>query len=77
MLAMKIDGKVYVVSCAECDAAALQQRFHVTGISRDEVSGGVQLRILCDREPEVNSTRVATSLEDYYLSVFGEQTILI
>lgn len=77
MLAMKIGGKVYVVSCAECDAAALQQRFHVTGMSRDEVSGGVQLRILCDREPEVNSTRVAPTLEDYYLSVFGEQTILI
>lgn len=71
-LTKKIEGKVWNVPCAETDVQAMQDRFRVTNIARDENTGEVLLRILADEQPTDRSKTVSPTLEDYYLYVFGE-----
>ena len=71
-LLRKIDGGVWLVPCAEEDVGRLQNEFRVTNISRDETTGDVLLRVLCEEKPADNARAVAPTLEDYYLHVFGE-----
>ncbi|MBQ3814411.1 MAG: ATP-binding cassette domain-containing protein [Clostridia bacterium] len=71
-LLRKIDGGVWLVPCAEEDVGRLQNEFRVTNISRDEQTGDVLLRVLCEEKPADNARAVAPTLEDYYLHVFGE-----
>lgn len=71
-LVKKIEGKVWNVPCAESEVQVLQDRFRVTNISREEETGAVFLRILSDKQPTNNSKIVSSTLEDYYLYVFGE-----
>ncbi|MBR4742718.1 MAG: ATP-binding cassette domain-containing protein [Oscillospiraceae bacterium] len=73
-LTEKIAGSVWIVPCAESDVPAMQNRFRVTNISRDETTGDVLLRILSDTQPSDRTKPVAPTLEDYYLRVFGEET---
>ena len=72
-LTKKIDGKVWIAPCAEGDVTAMQLKFRVTNISRDEETGEVLLRIISDSRPSVSARTVSPSLEDYYLSVFGDE----
>lgn len=71
-LVKKAAGKVWNVSCREDEAAEMQNRFRVTNISRDEVSGDILLRVLSDTLPAENAAAAVPTLEDYYLYVFGE-----
>ena len=71
-LAKKIDGSVWIVPCAESEVQAMQDRFHVTNIARDEQTGEVLLRVLADVMPTERARMVAPTLEDYYLHVFGD-----
>ncbi|MBR4743308.1 MAG: ATP-binding cassette domain-containing protein [Oscillospiraceae bacterium] len=71
-LLRKIDGGVWLVPCAEEDVQRLQNEYRVTNISRDETTGDVLLRVLCEEKPQDNARAVAPTLEDYYLRVFGE-----
>ena len=71
-LMKKIDGRVWLVPCAEEDVPRLQSEFRVTNISRDEQTGEVLLRVLSGERPQENARPVAPTLEDYYLTVFGE-----
>ena len=71
-LMKKIDGRVWLVPCAEEDVPRLQSEFRVTNISRDETTGEVLLRALSGTRPQENARAVAPTLEDYYLFVFGE-----
>ena len=71
-LLRKIDGGVWLVPCAEEDVQRLQNEYRVTNISRDETTGDVLLRVLCEEKPADNARAVAPTLEDYYLHVFGE-----
>ena len=71
-LLKKIEGKVWSVPVAEEQVAEMQQKFRVTNISRDEVTGEVKLRVLAEERPTVQSISTAPTLEDYYLYVFGE-----
>ncbi len=68
----KIDGGVWLVPCAESEVQAMQDRFRVTNIARDEQTGEVLLRVLADTMPTEQARAVAPTLEDYYLHVFGE-----
>ena len=71
-LVKKIDGGVWIVPCAEHEVQAMQDRFRVTNIARDEQTGEVLLRVLSDTNPTERARVVAPTLEDYYLHVFGD-----
>ncbi len=71
-LTAKINGKVWRVPCTEAELGALQSKFRVTNISRDELSGDVLLRVLSDSAPSERAYTVSPTLEDYYLYVFGD-----
>ncbi|MBR5615496.1 MAG: ATP-binding cassette domain-containing protein [Clostridia bacterium] len=71
-LLKKIEGKVWSVPVAEEQVAEMQQKFRVTNISRDEMTGQVLLRVLSEECPDAKATAVPPSLEDYYLYIFGE-----
>ncbi len=71
-LLKKIEGKVWSVPVAEEQVAEMQQKFRVTNISRDEVTGKAKLRVLSEEKPTEQSISTAPTLEDYYLYVFGE-----
>lgn len=71
-LTRKIEGKVWNVPCVESDVQAMQDKFRVTNIARDEETGAVLLRVLADEQPTDISKTVVPTLEDYYLYVFGE-----
>ena len=73
-LVRKIDGGVWLVPCAESEVQAMQDKFRVTNIARDEQTGEVLLRVLADEQPTDKSRTVSPTLEDYYLYVFGETT---
>ena len=74
VLTEKIAGSVWIVPCAEEEVQTLQNRFRVTNISRDETTGEVLLRVLCESKPTGNAKNAAPALEDYYLWVFGEKS---
>ena len=68
-----IAGKVWSVSVSEEDVSEFQQRFRITNINRSEDhSGNVVLRILSDTSPGKNAVNVPPTLEDFYLSIYGE-----
>ncbi len=71
-LIKKIEGKVWIVPCAEADVPLMQERFRVTNIIKNDT--GVSLRILSDTKPDNHALNVSPSLEDYYLTVFGDLT---
>lgn len=73
-LVKKIDGGVWLVPCAESEVQAMQDKFRVTNIARDEQTGEVLLRVLADTNPTEKARTVAPTLEDYYLYVFGVTT---
>ena len=73
-LTKKIEGSVWIVPCAESEVQAMQDKFRVTNIARDEQTGEVLLRVLADEQPTDKSRTVSPTLEDYYLHVFGETT---
>ena len=61
-----------MVPCAESEVQAMQDKFRVTNIARDEQTGEVLLRVLADTMPTERARVVAPTLEDYYLHVFGD-----
>ena len=71
-LQKKIEGKVWNVPVAEEQVTEMQQKFRVTNISRDEVTGEVKLRILSEKQPNVCSKLTTPALEDYYLYLFED-----
>ncbi len=74
-LTKNIAGKVWNLSCAEADVRLYQAKFSVTTITRDERTHGVNLRILSDERPGDGAETVVPTLEDYYLYVFGENSV--
>ena len=73
VLTEKIAGSVWIVPCSESAVPEMQNRYRVTNISRDEMTGDVLLRVLNGEKPADNAHTVAPTLEDYYLWVFGEE----
>lgn len=71
-LTRKIEGKVWLLPCAEREVQQWQERFRVTNISREEESGDALLRILSEKAPSDAARSAAPTLEDYYLYVFGD-----
>jgi len=73
-LTKKIEGGVWIVPCSEAEVQSMQERFRVTNISRDDQTGDVLLRVLAEEKPAEKAYTVSPTLEDYYLSVFGEES---
>ena len=71
-LTKKIEGKVWNTPCAESDVQAMQDKFRVTNIARDDESGKIMLRVLSEDAPTADSRAISPTLEDYYLYIFGE-----
>lgn len=71
-LVSRINGQVWILPCAEEEVNGWQNRLRVTNISRDDRSGDVLLRVLAKEKPADRAYAVMPSLEDYYLTVFGE-----
>ena len=69
-LTRKIEGKTWLVPCAEAEVQTMQEKFCVTNIARDEQTGEVLLRVLAEEEPTNRAQTVPPALEDYYLYVF-------
>ena len=72
-LLRKIEGTVWLLPCAEENVTAMQDRFRVTNIARDEETGEVILRVLSDTAPSPAARPASPTLEDYYLHVFGDE----
>ncbi len=72
-LLSKIEGAVWLVPCTESEVSAMQDRFRVTNIARDETTGAALLRVLNQGKPSEVARLVAPTLEDYYLHVFGDE----
>ena len=70
-LIKQIEGNVWSVPCTEADVPLMQERFRVTNIIKNEI--GINLRVLAKTQPTDNSVTVSPTLEDYYLTVFGER----
>ena len=73
-LTSRIDGKVWHLPAAPDQVSALQARYRVTAIARDQnsMTGGVILRALSEEKPAEDAVAVTPTLEDYYLYLFGE-----
>lgn len=73
-LTHKVAGKVWSISVPEEQVTALQNRFRITNIVKNECEDTVSLRVLAEEAPTPDAVEVTPGLEDYYLYVFGEQT---
>ncbi len=72
-LIAEMAGKVWRVSVPEELVDAFQQRHRVTSINRDEENPkNVLLRIVSDVSPDEGTVNVPPTLEDFYLSIYGE-----
>ena len=71
-LASKIHGTVWSLHAKEAEIASLSEKFRIVSMVKNEASGGITLRILSKIKPCENAVLLEPSLEDYYLSVFGE-----
>ena len=72
-LSRRIDGKVWNIPCSESEVQSIQERLRVINIARDDVSGKAIVRVLSDEPPHDGALKVAPTLEDYYLYIFGDQ----
>lgn len=72
-LSRRIDGKVWNIPCSESEVQSIQERLRVINISRDDVSGKAIVRVLSDESPRDGALKVAPTLEDYYLYIFGDK----
>ena len=70
-----MDGKVWLVHCAEKDVPTIKNQHLITNISP---SGDSEfpacLRILCGQQPFASAVPATPTLEDYYLQLFGEKS---
>ena len=71
-LAAKIHGTVWSLHVKETEISALSEKFRIVNMAKNENTDGVTLRILSENKPGENAVLLEPSLEDYYLSVFGE-----
>ena len=71
VLTKTMENKVWSLQCAESEVAEYESRFRVTSIAKTD-EGSVLLRVLSDEKPTETATLFVPTLEDYYLSVFGE-----
>ena len=70
-LARKMEGKVWQIRTDESKISEFQVKNTVINISREEQTGEILIRILCDSKPCETASQVMPSMEDYYLYTFN------
>ena len=74
-LVENMDGKVWLVHCAEDDVPTIQNQYLITNISPSGDSAlPACLRVLCEQKPFASAVPATPTLEDYYLQLFGEKS---
>jgi len=73
-LIAEIEGQVWLAEVAEKDVEELQKTARVTNISKE--NDFVRVRILSETKPHPMAVHTPPTLEDYYLTVFGEEPVL-
>ena len=74
-LVENMDGKVWLVHCAEDDVPTIQNQYLITNISPSgDPALPACLRILCGQQPFASAVPAVPTLEDYYLQLFGEKS---
>ena len=73
-LTRKMDGKVWNLQCSEQEVLCYENQYRVTSIAKAD-DGNVSLRVLSEERPFESATPLSPTLEDYYLSIFGENPI--
>ena len=71
-LPQKINGKVWQVACRPDEVTTLSQTLRVVGISKEEGSTEVLLRVISENMPVVGAQCAKATLEVYYLYTFSE-----
>lgn len=69
-LSQKINGKVWQVACRPDEVTTLSRALRVVGISKEEGSTEVLLRVISETRPVQGAWEAEATLEDYYLHTF-------
>ena len=71
VLTKKMENKVWNLHCRDSEVPDYESRYRVTSIAKAE-NDFVNLRVLSDTKPTETATVLSPTLEDYYLSIFGQ-----
>ena len=70
-LADKAQGKIWICNVQdEGRARELEHKYHIT--SKQYVDGGLQLRMISEKKPNIECVPISPTLEDAYLSIRSE-----
>lgn len=70
-LADKAQGKIWICNVPdEGRARELEHKYHIT--SKQYVDGGLQLRMISEKKPNIECVPISPTLEDAYLSIRSE-----
>ena len=71
VLTKKMENKVWNLHCRDSEVTNYESRYRVTSIAKAE-DDFAELRVLSDTKPTETAEMLSPTLEDYYLSIFGQ-----
>ena len=71
VLTKKMENKVWNLHCRDSEVPDYESRYRVTSIAKAE-DDFAELRVLSDTKPTETAEMLSPTLEDYYLSIFGQ-----
>lgn len=71
VLTKKMENKVWNLHCRDSEVPNYESRYRVTSIAKAE-NDFADLRVLSETKPTETATVLSPTLEDYYLSIFGQ-----
>lgn len=71
VLTKKMENKVWNLHCRDSEVTNYESRYRVTSIAKAE-DDFADLRVLSETKPTETATVLSPTLEDYYLSIFGQ-----
>ena len=71
VLTKKMENKVWNLRCRDSEVTNYESRYRVTSIAKAE-DDFAELRVLSETKPTETATVLSPTLEDYYLSIFGQ-----
>ena len=71
ILTKKMENKVWNLRCRDSEVPNYESRYRVTSIAKAE-NDFADLRVLSDTKPTETAEMLSPTLEDYYLSIFGQ-----
>ena len=71
VLTKKMENKVWNLHCRDSEVPDYESRYRVTSIAKAE-DDFADLRVLSDTKPTETAEILSPTLEDYYLSIFGQ-----